>query len=59
MKFTPEQIDFLTNLILFGDIHEAPWSLVKDKVDLSFIDKFDDETKLRVSIAATIQSMKE
>jgi len=50
----PEDMKAVIDLILFGDIHEAPTSLVPE-INPAHVDKGDVEAETRVAIAASLR----
>lgn len=54
------EVHELVDLILFGDVHEAPWSYLDGLIQDELITKpihigdLNDEEEVRISIAATI-----
>lgn len=49
------EIEEIIDLILWGDIHEAPLSLIKDKIDTRKAESLPDEAYTRVAMAATLR----
>lgn len=45
----------LINIILYGDIYETPLSILGEHYDSNRV--YDEEQKIRLSIAATIKNM--
>lgn len=50
-------VEELIDLILYGDVHEAPYSLLGDNYDPENCIDFDDEQDTRLAIAATIKQL--
>jgi len=50
-------LEELLELILYGDIHEAPYNLLGDGYDPEKCIDFDDEQDTRLAIASTIKQL--
>lgn len=56
---SPEEVEKLVDFILYGDIYEAPFDLITDKIgedNVNFAARnMDDEEYTRTAIAASIR----
>jgi hypothetical protein len=56
---SPEEVEELVDFILFGDIHEAPFDLIIDKIGGDNVNQaarlLNDEEYTRTAIAASIR----
>lgn len=60
-------IEKIIPIILYGDIDEEPWEIIKEhcqldeqgNVDVYWANSLDEEQQLRMAIAATLRAMKE
>jgi hypothetical protein len=58
-----DQYHPLVTKILYGDVDEVPWDVIKDEclldengnVDVNWANELDEEQYLRVAIASTVQ----
>lgn len=50
-----KQLDRLLTLIIYGDIHEVPLTVISDHYDRDKFEKMDLEQQTRLHVAATVK----